>query len=899
MDAVLARAERYAALGVCLQFLCGRTCAAASHGRDGHPPEMSGKIPLRGGWNKLGYRTFEELKGEYQAGCNLSVLTGWQGEAVRLSLVVVDCDSELALRWARATLPPTPWRVKTRRGEHWYYRCAGPVRSRDLRKFQWEGGELEVQVQADGKQVVAAGSTHRCGHVYEEDGGPWTAENAAELPTFDPAWLPRDERRPEWGSPSQAWPTPRAFSARDYDEAADRASRYLTSPNCPASVAKSGGDQTLYDVAVKLLRGWPLCSEARREELRAAKKVAPVNARDALGEALRMLEELWNPRCLDADGETPYPWPVDRLVYKLEQAAQADRLPGPDYWLFDDAERRRRWAEENPADPKDQSSDGEGKNGARFAGIEEAQAVPDEPAREEDERGGPLRIEGKVDIAKMMVEAERALAAVPDVYVKDGKICHLVREMATDAYGYARRPRLRDMRHNYMVGLLSKDEVARWTSEDGDEEKVVRPDLQVVRMLHDAGSWPTVRPLNGIVYTPTLRQDGSVLQRPGYDRRTGLLYLNDELPMKEVKTAPTRKACEDALDFLLDVVRDFPFTQPELHRAVWLSAVLTRFCRFAFQGNVPMFVVSSNDKSGGKGKVVNSACIICDGREVATTPFTGKNDDELARSVLSYLRDGVSSVCLDNIARGVPLSSSVLELLLTNPSYAGRVVRTSEIFRAQNPDTIWWATGCEVETAGDMSRRVLRMDILDLSGKSADRPVKHPDLEGYCKRSRGKLVRAALTLLTGWYAAGKPTYPLVKMASFEAWSGIVRNCVVWCGLPDPGLALGKAGDDAVAGSRAILFRHLLAAGPFCAGELLARLDENARKAEGRDAALSELRNFLADEDVKLKGDGAAASLGRYLKTRTGPVETIDGKRYRLRSKRGASGVRHWIEEVRE
>ena len=82
MDAVLARAERYAALGVCLQFLCGRMCAAASHGRDGHPPEMSGKIPLRGGWNKLGYRTFEELKGEYQAGCNLSVLTGWQGEAV-------------------------------------------------------------------------------------------------------------------------------------------------------------------------------------------------------------------------------------------------------------------------------------------------------------------------------------------------------------------------------------------------------------------------------------------------------------------------------------------------------------------------------------------------------------------------------------------------------------------------------------------------------------------------------------------------------------------------------------------------------------------------------------------------------------------------------------------------
>ena len=48
------------------------------------------------------------------------------------------------------------------------------------------------------------------------------------------------------------------------------------------------------------------------------------------------------------------------------------------------------------------------------------------------------------------------------------------------------------------------------------------------------------------------------------------------------------------------------------------------------------------------------------------------------------------------------------------------------------------------------------------------------------------LLSAALTILRGWYAAGKPAHGLRPWGSFEGWSGVVREAVVWAGLPDPG-----------------------------------------------------------------------------------------------------------------
>jgi hypothetical protein len=79
-------------------------------------------------------------------------------------------------------LPETPWRTKTGRGEHWFYRLpdgwappTGPL-------------PYKGQLQAAGRYVVAPGSIHPdTGRAYEAH-GDWTRAKV-ELPTFRNDWL--------------------------------------------------------------------------------------------------------------------------------------------------------------------------------------------------------------------------------------------------------------------------------------------------------------------------------------------------------------------------------------------------------------------------------------------------------------------------------------------------------------------------------------------------------------------------------------------------------------------------------------------------------------------------------------------------------------------------------------
>jgi muconolactone delta-isomerase len=96
-------------------------------------------------------------------------------------IVVADLDDGDAVRWAHDNLPTTPWRTRTARGEHWFYRL--PEAWVPPTTVPWKG-----QLQAAGRYVVAPGSLHPdSGQPYEAL-GDWTAPKSS-LPTFDLRWL--------------------------------------------------------------------------------------------------------------------------------------------------------------------------------------------------------------------------------------------------------------------------------------------------------------------------------------------------------------------------------------------------------------------------------------------------------------------------------------------------------------------------------------------------------------------------------------------------------------------------------------------------------------------------------------------------------------------------------------
>jgi hypothetical protein len=96
-------------------------------------------------------------------------------------IVVVDLDDQTAVDWAVLHLPETPWRTKTSRGEHWYYRLADG----------WEAPATLPyvgQLQASGRYVVAPGSLHPDGATAYLALGDWTRPKTS-LPVLRNEWF--------------------------------------------------------------------------------------------------------------------------------------------------------------------------------------------------------------------------------------------------------------------------------------------------------------------------------------------------------------------------------------------------------------------------------------------------------------------------------------------------------------------------------------------------------------------------------------------------------------------------------------------------------------------------------------------------------------------------------------
>jgi hypothetical protein len=71
---------------------------------------------------------------------------------------------------------------------------------------------------------------------------------------------------------------------------------------------------------------------------------------------------------------------------------------------------------------------------------------------------------------------------------------------------------------------------------------------------------PHLKVLHGVTHTPTIRPDGTILDVPGYDLVTGLLYLPDpKLIIPPIPDRPTQDQIWQAVRTILEPIEEFPF----------------------------------------------------------------------------------------------------------------------------------------------------------------------------------------------------------------------------------------------------------------------------------------------------------------------------------------------------
>jgi hypothetical protein len=241
---------------------------------------------MHGGWQKRGALTESELRQEYRRGCNLGLHCG-SVPGAEVQLVALDCDGRSAVDFlVKRGVLPTPVKTRTRKGFHLLYRHPGVFVPTRL-KVEGQPIDLIADSRAGGMNLVCPPSVHPSGFVYKAVGGPWTAQQLAEMPLFDPRWFPVE---PE---PAPSRTLPRKPLAAHFDRPTEKTlscAEQSLLKMYPAIQGQNGSRTTLV-AALMLARRFQLSEE----------------------QIFDLLSRSYNPRCVP-------PWSERELRQKARDA---------------------------------------------------------------------------------------------------------------------------------------------------------------------------------------------------------------------------------------------------------------------------------------------------------------------------------------------------------------------------------------------------------------------------------------------------------------------------------------------------------------------------------------------------------------------------------------------------
>ena len=423
--------------------------------------------------------------------------------------------------------------------------------------------------------------------------------------------------------------------------------------------------------------------------------------------------------------------------------------------------------------------------------------------------------------------ADQGLAAMGDAgiafYQRDRKLVrvHLAKAKASDGK-IVMVPGILPVSLPMLTRALGQS--ARW-ERINDKRQSIRIDPpkgvaeQVAEMVED---WP-FPPLAGVIGTPTLRPDGSLLMTEGYDDVTGMVLLGAP-KMPAIPDRPTKHDAEAALARLDALLDEFPFVPNTASRSVALSMLLTPVFRGALAPAVPMHLVTAPQAGTGKSYLADLAALIATGERCAVMSVSPKPEETEKRLIGAALA-GFPIIALDNCREA--LQGDFLCQVTERPLLQLRPLKSSDLVRVANTFTTF-ANGNNVTVADDLVRRTIRCAL--------DANIENPEARTFCAdpvamvlADRGGYIAACLTIARAYMAAGQPER-LPRLPSYERWSDLVRSALVWLGQTDPVSTMAAArSHDPIRQARADVFdawiRELGEGGAYQTSELIQKAEE--------------------------------------------------------------------------
>ncbi|NPV61327.1 MAG: hypothetical protein HPY61_01630 [Methanotrichaceae archaeon] len=364
----------------------------------------------------------------------------------------------------------------------------------------------------------------------------------------------------------------------------------------------------------------------------------------------------------------------------------------------------------------------------------------------------------------------------PQIFVQSG---HLARIKSVQS-----RSVIEPLGESALRGLMARS--AGFVKYDGEDDNgkpkfvKVRPPLDVARDVLSLGSWSGFPGIEGVIETPTIRLDGSILAVPGYDEATRLYYApSGNLDGLHIDEMPSQEDARNAAGYIItEIFSDFPF-KDEASKANALALILSAVARPLIDGGVPLALIDKPQAGTGASFLADVASTIATTRP-AHMMGAPETEDEWRKLITSALLDGNQVDVFDNLTG--KLRSASLTRALTSRIWRDRLLGKTEMVDILQR-AVWIATGNNISIGGDIARRSywIRMDA------SMARPwlrtgFRHDDLLGWIKTNHAAILSALLTMSRAWVAAGRPEGKAKALGGFQEWSTVIGGILEFAGV---------------------------------------------------------------------------------------------------------------------
>lgn len=370
-------------------------------------------------------------------------------------------------------------------------------------------------------------------------------------------------------------------------------------------------------------------------------------------------------------------------------------------------------------------------------------------------------------------EAERILALIALYYVISGQLVRLVPHEGTF--------KCEIINNQTLYVLLS--ELIEWQVQTikGEWETCSPPQRIVNALLHNQDR-KHLKTLKGIAHQPYLDQNRKLVTTAGFNAETCIYAAFDASDFLNLINVTV----EDARFHLMQLkaeLAEFEFETPADLSAA-LVAILTAVLRPGLP-LAPAFNINATVSGSGKSFLAKLIALFATPLPPYVTSYPTKAE-EANKVILAMLLEKPPVILFDDMQTDWKPFGAINKAL-TSPTTTERVLGSSRTATAST-NSLFLGTGNNVVPIKDMRRRVVTIRLAPKSDAASLRSFEH-DPYKQIARYRSTFVSFALSIIQAYLLHGKRDETITPIGSYEEWSELCREPLIWLGEPDPASSL--------------------------------------------------------------------------------------------------------------